>query len=147
MRAYVYGSRMPRVSISSRLSRSRSGIRVRYEPRVPDHSAFCRSAPFGINTFLAFAIPFTSQRELLRRFADAYGHVRMLQSEHAEGQEPGVVDFERHEIPGRGGAVVGPDLVEVRPGNSTDELDVEEGPLAQRALGGTGRGGGGPSEG
>src|SRR6266540_6170702 len=60
-REYVNGSRIANTSISSSVVRVRLGIRVRYDPRVPDHSAFCWIAPLGIMTFRCFGIVWSPQ--------------------------------------------------------------------------------------
>src|SRR5438094_10468578 len=71
MQAYVKGSRIGITSISSMVSRAKLGMRVRYDPRLPDHSAFCWIPPRGTITLRLFGILGTSELHLGRRLADA----------------------------------------------------------------------------
>src|SRR5881396_1756088 len=90
---------MAKTSISSSVSRDRFGIAVRYDPRLPDHSAFCWTAPLGIITFRFRGMWVPSELYQLRRVSDADLDLGVLEAEEAEAHDAWVVvDRESHRV-------------------------------------------------
>src|SRR5438093_12758664 len=112
MRAYVKGSRIGITSISSRVSRAKLGMRVRYDPRLPDHSAFCWIPPRGTITLRRFGILGTSELHLGRRVADADLDLGVLEPEVGEPHDARVVVVrEPHDVEPRCRGQGRPDVV------------------------------------
>src|SRR6266508_2854317 len=125
-REYVNGSRIGYTSISSSVSRVRLGIRVRYDPRVPDHSAFCWIAPLGIITFRCFGMCGPLELHALRVLPDADLDLRVLEAEHAQRHHEGVVvDLQLHDVNPRGRIDAGCDLIDRKGANHPGERLVE----------------------
>src|SRR5437667_12335123 len=73
------------------VSRAKLGMRVRYDPRLPDHSAFCWIPPRGTITLRLFVILGTSELHLGRRIADADLDLGVLEPDVGEPHNARVV--------------------------------------------------------
>src|SRR5438105_15774160 len=86
------------------VSRAKLGMRVRYDPRLPDHSASCWIPPRGTITLRLFGILGTSELHLGRRIADADLDLGVLEAAVGEPHDTrGVVDRETHDVEPGGG--------------------------------------------
>src|SRR2546429_1825267 len=134
MRAYVKGSRIGITSISSMVSRARLGMRVRYDPRLPDHSAFCWIPPRGTITLRLFGILGTSELHLGRRIADADLDLGVLEPEVGEPHNARVVvDRETHDVEPRRRVQRRPDVIDRHGAGLRDESLVEGRPRVRAA--------------
>src|SRR5436309_15379455 len=135
MRAYVKGSRIGITSISSMVSRAKLGMRVRYDPRLPDHSAFCWIPPRRTITLRLFGILGTSELHLGRRIADADLDLGVLEPEVGEPRDArAVVDREPHDVKPRRRVQGRPDVVDRHSAGLRDEWLVAGRPCVRPAL-------------
>src|SRR6266480_2202794 len=134
IRAYVKGSRIGITSISSRVSRAKLGIRVRYDPRLSDHSAFFWIPPRGTITLRRFGLLGSSELHLRRRVADADLDLGVLEPEVGEPHDARfVVDREPHDVKPRRRVQGRPDVVDRHSAGLRDESLVEGRPCVRPA--------------